>query len=154
RDPDVARNTSTSDFTASDLVSADRPVSLYLTIAPGDLGRLHALLRLVLSQLTRELTLPEAPGRRRPLLLLLDEFTALGKLDFLHREIAYLRSFGIRVFISIQTLSQLFEVYGEHQSISANCGTQIAYGANDIETARRLSEMTGVFTIEFDQRSV
>ena len=58
RDPDVARSTETSDFTAADLVNGDRPVSLYLTIAPSDLGRLRDLLRLVISQLLRHLTAP------------------------------------------------------------------------------------------------
>lgn len=158
RDPIVARNTETSDFTAEDLINPERsPVSLFLTIPPSELVRLRGLIRIVLNQLAARLTDRldhQAEQPRRPLLLLLDEFTAIGRIDFLHRAIAYLRGFDIRVFISIQSLSQLYEVYGQHQSITTNCAVQVAYGANDIETARLLSEMTGKFTVSVERASV
>jgi type IV secretory pathway TraG/TraD family ATPase VirD4 len=158
RDPILAANTAASDFTAEDLVRADRPVTLYLTLAPGDLNRLRGLVRLILNQLCRRLTerldfAPAAP-RRRPLLLLLDEFTALGKLDFFGRALAYLRGYGIRVYISIQALVQLHEVYGDHQSITANCPLQIAFAPADIQTADLLSKMTGQRTVNLTTRSL
>jgi type IV secretion system protein VirD4 len=127
-----------------------------MTIPPSELVRLRGLIRIVLNQLSARLTDRldhQAEQPRRQLLLLLDEFTALGRIDFLHRAIAYLRGFDIRVFISIQSLSQLFEVYGQHQSITTNCAVQVSYGANDIETARLLSEMTGRFTVNLERAS-
>jgi Type IV secretory system Conjugative DNA transfer len=117
-----------------DLIGGERPVSVYLTVAPSDLDRMRPLLRIVLNQITRQLTREVRPGRR-PVLLMLDELTALGKLDFMHREIGFFRGYGIRAFLSIQSLEQLFQIYGQHQSIGANCGVQVAYGANDVATA-------------------
>jgi len=113
---------------------------------------MRPLLRIVLNQISRQLT-REVRRDRRPVLLMLDEFTALGKLDFMHRGIGYFRGYQVRVFISIQSLEQLFQIYGQHQSIGANCGVQIAYGANDVATAKLLSEMTGMRTVEYRRES-
>jgi type IV secretion system protein VirD4 len=151
-DPVVCANTAASDFRGEDLIEGDRPVSVYMTVAPSDLDRLRPLLRIVLNQVSRQLTRGLRPGRR-PVLLMLDEFTALGKLDFMHRGIGFFRGYQVRVFISIQSLEQLFQIYGEHQSIGANCGVQIAYGANDVATAKLLSEMTGKRTVEYQRES-
>jgi type IV secretion system protein VirD4 len=57
------------------------------------------------------------------------------------------------VFLSTQSLEQLFQIYGAHQSIGANCGVQIAYGANDLATAKLPSEMTGRRTVEYRRES-
>ncbi|HYL04774.1 MAG TPA: type IV secretory system conjugative DNA transfer family protein [Thermoanaerobaculia bacterium] len=151
-DPVVCGYTVGSDFRGEDLIAGELPLSVYLTVAPSDLDRLRPLLRIVLNQVTRQLTREVRPGRR-PVLLMLDELTALGKLDFLHRGIGFFRGYQVRVFISIQSLEQLFQIYGEHQSIGANCGVQIAYGANDVATAKLLSEMTGKRTVEYLRQS-
>ena len=151
-DPLVCGNTAASDFRGEDLIAGPRPVSVYLTVAPADLDRMRPLLRIVLNQVSRQLT-REIRRDRRPALLMLDEFTALGRLDFMHRGIGYFRGYQVRVFLSIQSLEQLFQIYGQHQSIGANCGVQIAYGANDVATAKLLSEMTGQRTVEYRRES-
>ena len=76
-DPLICANTSGSDFRGEDLIGGDHPVSVYLTVAPSDLDRMRPLLRILLNQITRQLTREVRPGRR-PVLLMLDEFTALG----------------------------------------------------------------------------
>lgn len=151
-DPLVCRNTAASDFRGMDLIGGRAPVSVYLTVAPSDLDRMRPLLRIVLNQVSRELTRELRPDRRQ-VLLMLDELTALGRLDFIHRGIGYFRGYRVRVFLSIQSLAQLFQIYGQHQSIGANCGIQIAYGANDVATAKLLSEMTGRRTVEYRRES-
>jgi type IV secretion system protein VirD4 len=156
-DPVVAAATETSDFTPLDLVDRNAPaVSLYLTVAPAELVRLRSLIRITLNQfcqaLTRSLSF-DPLAKRRPLLLVLDEFTALGRLDFFSAALAYLRGYGIRVYISVQSLAQIQDVYGQYQSITTNCGAQVAFAPNDIPTAKLLSEMAGQFTVHYDRRS-
>jgi type IV secretion system protein VirD4 len=156
-DPLVASATETSDFTPFDLVNPKiPPTSLYLTVAPAELVRLRSLIRITLNQfcqaLTRSLSFdPEA--RNRPLLLVLDEFTALGRLDFFSAAIAYLRGYGIRVYISVQSLAQIQDVYGQYQSITTNCGSQVVFAPNDVPTAKLLSELLGQFSVHYDRRS-
>src|SRR5207253_10734509 len=55
-DPLVARNTSASDFTISDLVNHERPVSLYLVVPPSDKIRLRPLIRLIFTMIVNRLT--------------------------------------------------------------------------------------------------
>jgi type IV secretion system protein VirD4 len=161
RDPILAANLARADFFPLDLVAGETPVSLYLTLAPADLDRLRGPVRLILNQLCRALTekldfAPDdsRPGGRHPLLLLLDEFTVLGKLDFFGRAMAYLRGYGIRVYISIQSLTQLHDIYGPHQSITANCPLQIAFAPADLETAELLSRLLGPTTVHLARRAV
>jgi type IV secretion system protein VirD4 len=160
RDPVLAANTSRSDFEPLDLVAGERPVSLYLTIAPADLDRLRGPIRLLLNQLCRALTerldfepASSRPARRHPLLLLLDEFAVLGRLAFFGRAMGYLRGYGIRVYLSVQSLSQLHDIYGHHQSITANCPLQVAFAPADVETAELLSRMVGPTTVHLAKRS-
>jgi type IV secretion system protein VirD4 len=141
-------------------VAGERPVSLYLTLAPADLDRLRGPVRLVLNQMCRMLTermdfepASSRPAHRHPLLLLLDEFAVLGRLDFFGRAMAYLRGYGIRVYLSIQSLAQLHALYGQHQSIAANCPIQIAFAPGDVETAELLSRMVGPTTVHLAKRA-
>src|SRR5229473_5094273 len=56
RDPVVAATTSACDWRITDLVDAERPVSLYLVIPSSDISRTKPLVRLVLNQIGRRLT--------------------------------------------------------------------------------------------------
>ena len=79
RDPVVAEVTSRCDWRIADLISGERPVSLYLVVPPSDISRTKPLVRLILNQIGRRLTEPlTASTRRHRMLLLLDEFPALG----------------------------------------------------------------------------
>lgn len=66
---------------------------------------------------------------------MMDEFAVLGRLDFFGRAIAYLRGYGVGVYLSVQSLAQLFDVYGQHQSITATCPIQVAFAAADLVVA-------------------
>ena len=83
RDPVVAKVTSRCDWRIADLVARPRPLTLYLVVPPSDINRTKPLIRLLLNQIGRRLTEDlNAKDRRHRLLLMLDEFPALGRLDF------------------------------------------------------------------------
>src|SRR5450631_1026284 len=89
RDPVVAKVTRHCDWRIRDLVEGDRPATLYLVVPPSDISRTKPLVRLILNQIGRRLTEDlQAKGRRRRLLLMLDEFPALGRLDFFESALA------------------------------------------------------------------
>jgi type IV secretion system protein VirD4 len=92
RDPIIARMTSGSDWRIADLLGAERPVSLYLVVPPSDISRTRPLVRLILNQIGRRLTerydAAQAGADARQLLLMLDEFPALGRLDFFESALA------------------------------------------------------------------
>jgi type IV secretion system protein VirD4 len=146
RDPTLARVTSACDWRIADLVSAERPLSLYLVVPPSDISRTKPLIRLVLNQIGRRLTERLEPGSRRQLLLMLDEFPALGRLDFFETALAFLAGYGVRAFLIAQSLNQIVKAYGENNSILDNCHIRIAFASNDERTARRISDALGTAT--------
>lgn len=148
RDPGLVRATEASDFSIEDLVAGERPVSLYLVIPPEEISRLKALLRLVINQILKRLTEIAAcqRGKSRRVLLMLDEFPQLGRLDFFEHALAYIRGYRIRACLVAQSLNQITQVYGEHSSILDNAHIRIAFACNDERTARRISDMLGVST--------
>jgi type IV secretion system protein VirD4 len=149
RDPTVAQVTSDCDWRIADLIAAGRPVSLYLVIPPSDISRTKPLVRLVLNQIGRRLTerleasLGEQPRR---LLMMLDEFPALGRLDFFETALAFMAGYGIRAFLIAQSLNQIEKAYGEHNSILDNCHVRVAFATNDERTAKRISDALGTAT--------
>lgn len=159
RDPTVSAVTSASDWRIADLVAATHPVSLYLVVPPSDISRTKPLIRLILNQIGRRLTeqLPEvsrAPhgvAKHHKLLLMLDEFPALGRLDFFETSLAFMAGYGVRAFLIAQSLNQIEKAYGEHNAILDNCHVRVAFATNDERTAKRLSDALGTAT---EQRSM
>lgn len=150
RDPTVAQVTSRCDWRIADLVAAVHPVSLYLVVPPSDISRTKPLIRLILNQIGRRLTesLDGADGlkRRHQLLLMLDEFPALGRLDFFESALAFMAGYGLRAFLISQSLNQIDKAYGPNHSILDNCHVRITFATNDERTAKRISETLGTAT--------
>jgi type IV secretion system protein VirD4 len=160
RDPVVAANTERSEFRISDLMNHDRPVSLYLVVplSSGDL--LRPLIRLMLNQIVRTLTTTmtyrngkAAADYKHPLLLMLDEFPALGRLEVLADALALIAGYGLRACLIAQDLNQIQATYGHDEAIASNCNTRVAFTPNRLETARLLSQMTGDTTVRHAQRT-
>ncbi|WP_414636278.1 conjugal transfer protein TraG [Asticcacaulis sp.] len=156
-DPTIAAATSTCDWRIADLVNAERPVSLFLVIPPSDISRTKPLVRLVLNQIGRRLTerLEGDPSKRNrhQLLMMLDEFPALGRLDFFETALAFMAGYGIRAYLIAQSLNQISKAYGEFNSILDNCHVRIAFSSNDERTAKRISDALGTATEQRAQRN-
>jgi type IV secretion system protein VirD4 len=146
RDPTVAAVTSACDWRIADLLEGERPVSLYLVVPPSDISRTKPLVRLVLNQIGRRMTERLAAPGGRQLLLMLDEFPALGRLDFFETTLAFMAGYGIRAFLIAQSLNQIVKAYGENNSILENCHVRIAFATNDERTAKRVSDALGTAT--------
>ncbi|MDL5038770.1 conjugal transfer protein TraG [Comamonas sp. Y6] len=150
RDPTVAEVTSRCDWRIADLIAAEHPVSLYLVVPPSDISRTKPLIRLILNQIGRRLTesLDGSDGieRRHKLLLMLDEFPALGRLDFFETALAFMAGYGIRSFLIAQSLNQIDKAYGQNHSMLDNCHVRVTFATNDERTAKRISETLGTAT--------
>ena len=154
RDPVVAKNTGKSSFRIRDLMNHDSPVSLYLVINPNDQLRLTPLTRLIVTQIIFSLVQKmdfkngrSVEGYKHRLLLLLDEFPSLGRLDLFEKAMGFISGYGVKAYIIVQDLTQIFKAYGKEESIRASCHIQIAFAPNNPETAKYLSESTGQMTI-------
>ena len=161
RDPVVARNVSKSQFKIKDLMNHDDPVSLYIVTHPNDKARLRPLVRVLVNMIVRLLAdkmdfengRPKAHYKHR-LLLMLDEFPSLGRLDILQESLAFIAGYGIKAYLICQDINQLKSRetgYGHDETITSNCHVQNAYPPNRVETAEHLSKLTGQTTIIKEQ---
>ncbi len=147
RDPVVAKVTARCDWAINDLVAGERPVTLYLVVPPSDISRTKPLIRLLLNQIGRRLTEDlKARGRRHRLLLMLDEFPALGRLDFFESALAFMAGYGLKAFLIAQSLNQIEKAYGANNAILDNCHVRVAFATNDERTAKRVSDALGTAT--------
>ena len=164
RDSIIAANTATSDFSIEELMglgfdAKGNPlgpkVSLYIVSPPSDKDRIKPLTRLILNMTLRRLTEGmdyNADGTSKSLyphrlLLLIDEFPSLGKLDVFEEALAFIAGYGLKALLITQDLSQLQKAYTKDESIVSNCHIRIAYAPNKVETADLLSQMTGETTV-------
>jgi type IV secretion system protein VirD4 len=147
RDPVVAAVTSRCDWRIRDLVEAERPMTLYLVVPPSDISRTKPLIRLILNQIGRRLTEKlESKRHRHRLLLMLDEFPALGRLDFFESALAFMAGYGLKSFLIAQSLNQIEKAYGQNNSILDNCHVRVSFATNDERTAKRVSDALGTAT--------
>jgi len=147
RDPVVARVTRGCDWRIADLIAGDRPATLYLVVPPSDISRTKPLVRLLLNQIGRRLTEElHANNRRHRVLLMLDEFPALGRLDFFESALAFMAGYDLKGFLIAHSLNQIEKAYGPNNSILDNCHVRICFATNDERTAKRVSDALGVAT--------
>ena len=147
RDPVVAEVTSRCDWRIMDLAEGERPATLYLVVPPSDISRTKPLMRLILNQIGRRLTEElEADGKRHRLLLMLDEFPALGRLDFFESALAFMAGYGLKAVLIAQSLNQIEKAYGQNNAILDNCHVRVSFATNDERTAKRVSDALGTAT--------
>lgn len=154
--PRVDRATAESSFDLRDLRT--RPISIYLAVSPDNLERLSPLLNLFFQQVvdlnTREL--PERnPALKRQLLLLLDEFPALGHVSVLAKGVAFVAGYGLRLLTILQSPSQLRAIYGPDQArnLMTNHAVEVVFTPKDQDVANELSERFGYDTVTGTSRS-
>jgi type IV secretion system protein VirD4 len=147
RDPVVAEVTRRCDWRIADMVGGKHPTTLYLVVPPSDINRTKPLIRLILNQIGRRLTEDlQAKGNRHRLLLMLDEFPALGRLDFFESALAFMAGYGLKAFLIAQSLNQIEKAYGPNNSILDNCHVRVSFATNDERTAKRVSDALGIAT--------
>lgn len=153
-DPVIELNTKTSDFKLDELMNDDKPITLYIVIDPENIDRMQPLFRVLMLQILKRLIkkLEFSNGRviksyKHRMLLMLDEFTAVGKIDYFEKSLAYMAGYGIVAYIIIQDTEQLYRLYKKEETIISNCHIRIAFTPNKEDTASLLSKMCGTKTV-------
>lgn len=146
-DPLIAANTATSDFRLSDLMCGDKPVTLYLQPPSSDVQRLMPLLRLIVDMTGRTLmeSQTEVGGRpkRHRLVMVLDEFPMLGRMDFFETMMGAMAGYGIKAYLVCQSPNHIARTYGRDNVIIDNCHIVTSFSAADGESAKRIADMVG-----------
>jgi len=145
---DLERALSASDFALGDLMCAEAPVSLYVQVAPADAAALKPLVRLLFYAAAQALTAQEnadAHGRpkRHKLLMAMDEFPLLGRVEFFEKSLRLMSGYGLKTMFVAQSLNDIVETYGPNSTILDNCHVYTAFAALDPLTQDKVSRLTG-----------
>ena len=148
----VRENMQYSDFRMIDLVNSNKPVSFYFHIPAQQTLKYKSLTKLFIEQMFAKL-LPENEDKieneyRYKMLMLLDNFTAFGKIEAFEKIIGYAASYGIKMLYTFPSISALNKTYGKANGILSNCNTQIFGVSNDELTAKYVSGFCGKTTAE------
>ena len=143
--------TAGNDFDLRDL--RRRPTSIYVGVNPDDLHRLRPVLSLFFQQAIGLQTrvLPEHdPTLKRQVLMMLDEFAALGRIPIIAESVSYLPGYNVRVVLVIHTPAQLREVYGGNaaETMLKSLAARIVFAPKDYTDAREISDELGVMTVK------
>src|SRR3546814_16225090 len=77
---------------------------------------------------------------------MLDEFPALGRLDFFESALAFMAGYGMKAFLIAQSLNQIEKAYGPNNAILDHCHVRVTFATNDEQTAQRVSDGLGTAT--------
>lgn len=151
--PIVDAATSANDFDLREL--RKKRISIYVGITPDNLERLAPLVNLFFQQLI-DLNTRELPSQNKDLkftcLLLMDEFTAIGRINVLSKGISFIAGYGLRMMPIIQSASQLTDVYGKEAALTftTNHAVNIVFPpkASDLQATKDISEWLGYTTVK------
>ena len=149
--PIVDAATSTNDFLLTDV--RKHKMTVYIGILPNKLAESRLIVNLFFSQLinlnTKELPQSNPTVLKHQCLLLMDEFTSIGKVDIIANAVSYMAGYNIRLLPIIQSMAQLDSVYGKEQArtLMTNHALQILYAPREQQDANDYSEMLGYTTV-------
>ncbi len=147
--PIIDVTTSRSDFDVQQMKK--KPTTVFCGITPDNIQRLKSLMAMFYQQATEFLS-KRMPGKDEPygVLFFMDEFPTLGKLEQFLAGIAYFRGYHVRLFLVIQDTQQLKGAYEDAgmNSFLSNATYRITFAANNMETAKLISDLVGNTTVE------
>ncbi len=143
----ISAATETSDFDIREL--RRQPITIFIGCTIAELSIFRPLIRILFQQI-HDLMMVKIPGQDEPhqVLLMLDEFYHVGRMDSLISKITISAGYGFRMAIVMQDIAQLDELYGKNTRSTTVSGSQIKLfiQINDLETSEFVSEMLGETT--------
>ncbi len=147
--PIIDATTAKSDFNFTKM--KEEPTTVFVGLTPDNIQRLKPLMCMFYQQATAFMSqhLP-LPSEKYGVLFLMDEFPTVGKLEQFLAGIAYFRGYHVKLFLIVQDVQQLKGTYEDSgmNSFLSNSTYRITFAANNIDTAKLISELIGSQTVE------
>ena len=139
-----------SEFSLSELKTGF--CTVYLVLPPKYLDEHGRFLRLFVNLALQEAS--KGRKQRYPILMVLDEFYALGRLQFMATAAGLLAGYGVKLWPIVQNLGQISELYPDNwETFLGNAGLWQVFAVNDQTTARYMSERLGEHIVWRKQRT-
>jgi len=154
--PVLAAATNATDFDVTSF--RKQPTTLYVDIPTNKLDESGKLLNIFFSSVignNLDKQLGEEPDLKYQMLMMMDEFTAMGRVDVWSKRISISASYGVRDLCIVQSRAQLRSVYGDNdaQNFITNHGAQVVFTPREQSDANEYSEMLGYKTLRRKQES-
>ncbi len=145
----VAAATAMTDFDIARL--RQEPTAIFIGCSVAQLDVFRPIIKILVQQI-HDVLMASMPGPDEPhqVLMMIDEFRQLGKMESLVSKLTINAGYGFRMVLILQDLAQLDEVYGKatRQTTVSACQVKLIIRMNDIETSEYVSDMLGSTTIE------
>lgn len=150
-DPVLRRSLDKPEFSLEEFCCSDRPRILFLMIPAEYLQQTAPCVRQIFNAC--RLFKSRKPGSRR-LLMLIDEAAQLGAFQPLQEFYTYGRGIGIQPWTFWQDIGQIEHSFGREGVSTFLSSAQLRQflGARDLQTARLISSMLGIETLEYDDK--
>lgn len=145
----------TSNFRLADLKTRAEGMSLYLSLPQRYMNTHYGWLRMIIGLIVAEMEKVRAkPATGHPVLMCLDEFAGLKRMEVIEKSIAQIAGHGAKLFVVLQSLEQLKGTYKDHwETFLSNCGLKIFFSIEDQLTRKYVSEMIGETEVVREVRS-
>lgn len=120
--------------------------SVFLAVPEHLLESYQAVMRLCTAQVLQDLQRrPE--GSSPPILVLIDEFARLGRVEIIFQALATLRSRQVMIMLAFQSLAQCEVIYSEAETrvLTENCRIKIICECSDPKTSKTISDWCGKY---------
>lgn len=136
---------SASDFQLSDLKTDPKGVSVYLTIPLRFMSEDFRWLRMMIALITTEMEVVRGqPATGHRILMCLDEFAGLRRMDTIENAVAQIAGYGLKLFFVLQDLNQLKSIYKERwETFFSNAGLKIFTSVEDNFSREYASKQIG-----------
>ena len=143
----ISAVTAKSDFDIREL--RRKPMAIFIGCSIAQIETYRTLLRIFVQQI-HDLLMINRPSRKDPLelLVMLDEFSQLGRMDSIVSKLSASAGFGFRMVVVLQDVNQLDEIYGIDKRITtlAHCQVKLFIQINDLATSEFVSKTLGYTT--------
>ena len=147
--PIIDATTAKSDFNFTKMKNI--PTTVFIGLTPDNIQRLKPLMCMVYQQATAFMSqhMP-TPDEKYGVLFLMDEFPTVGKLEQFLAGIAYFRGYHVKLFLIVQDTQQLKGTYEDTgmNSFLSNSTYRVTFAANNVDTAKLISDLIGNQTVE------
>lgn len=135
-----------SDFSFEDLKA--NPTSIYIVLPSDRLDAYGRFLRLLFQHAITVNARNIEIKPEKPVLFILDEMPALGKLTSIETAFGLMAGYGMQLWGICQDLPQLKKIYGDsYESFISNAGVLQYFGSRDQMTSEYFSTLCGVTTV-------
>src|ERR1022692_2975245 len=153
--PAMQRLLEASDFQLSELKTRPEGLSLYLCLPQRYMNTHYRWLRMMISLTVTEMEKVKGrPAAGHPILMVLDEFAGLKRMEVIETAAAQIAGYGVKLFFVLQSLEQLKAVYKDNwETFLANSGLKLFFNLEDNFSRDYVSKLIGETEVIREVRS-